>query len=303
MRVPTAVSSLIHHPVVIAPGAPTLEVAGVVQSSVVDGPGNRFVLFLQGCNFNCAACHNPTTIGRCDACGTCIDWCPHQALSLGGPGQVVYDPASCDRCRVCVSVCPIDADPTIRLVAVDRLVEEIRPLAPFLSGVTVTGGEPTLQLAALIALFTAIKEDDELGHLTTLVDTNGSLARQGWERLLPVLDGAMIDLKAADNTTHQRLTGSGNEGVKASIRLLASRAKLAEVRLLVIEGVTDTDEELAGWGRFMRSVDPDVPVRLMAFRHAGTRPVAQQMPETSPEAMERVAERFHGLGLTAVSAV
>jgi pyruvate formate lyase activating enzyme len=302
VTVPATASPLVRHPVLISPGEPTLEVAGVVQSSAVDGFGNRYVLFLQGCNFDCAACHNPTTIGRCDGCGTCVDSCPHQALSFTAADEVTYDAASCDHCRVCVTVCPIDADPTIRPVAVAQVVDEIRPLAPFLSGITVTGGEPTLQLAAVVGLFAAVKADDELARLTTLVDTNGTLSRPGWEQLLPVLDGAMVDLKAVDGSLHQYLTGSGNGPVKDSIHLLAERGKLAEVRLLVIEGVTDTDDELTAWARFVRSVDPEAPVRLMAFRHDGTRAAARQWPETSVEAMDRVRDRLTGLGLSAVVA-
>ncbi|MBI5157613.1 MAG: YjjW family glycine radical enzyme activase [Acidimicrobiia bacterium] len=294
---------LLHHPVTIAPGAPVLEVAGVVRSSAVDGPGNRYVLFLQGCNFDCTACHNPTTIGRCDACGACVPVCPHGALSLPEPGVVAYDPAPCDRCKLCVTVCPIDADPAIRVVPVDVLVEEIRPLARFLSGVTVTGGEPTIQAGALAALFAALKADAGLGHLTTLVDTNGTLPPARWKPLLPVLDGAMVDLKAASSDLHQRLTGHDNVAVKETIRFLSSAGKLAEVRLLVVEGVTDTDEELAAWAEFVAAVDPGIPVRLMAFRHTGTRERARIWPETSPEAVDRVQERLTALGLTAVGSI
>ncbi len=300
MTAPAA--QLIRHPIVIEPGAPLLEVAGVVRSSAVDGPGNRYVLFLQGCNFDCTACHNPTTIGRCDGCGTCVEHCPHGALSLGAGDEVVYDPEVCDHCRVCVTVCPIDADPTVRLVAVDRLLDEIRPLGPFLSGITVTGGEPTLQLDGLTALFTAMKSDRELGGLTTLLDTNGTLTRAGWEQLLPVLDGAMVDLKAADRSLHEFLTGFSNDRVKDSIRFLASVGKLTEVRLLVVAGVTDTDEELAGWAGFVADAAPDVPVRLMAFRHDGTRAPARQWPETSAETIERVRAHLTALGLTGVFA-
>ena len=195
MTLPAQGTRPVLHPVLVDPDEPVLEVAGIVQSSAVDGPGNRYVVFLQGCNFNCAACHNPTTIGRCDGCGNCVEHCPHQALAFTDEG-IAYDPASCDHCRVCVTVCPIDADPTIRLMTPGDLVAELRPLAPFLSGITVTGGEPTLQLDGLVALLTAIKTDGELGGMTTLLDTNGTLTRSGWERLLPVLDGAMVDLQA-----------------------------------------------------------------------------------------------------------
>lgn len=280
-----------------------LEIAGVVRSSAVDGPGNRYVLFLQGCNFDCTACHNPTTIGRCDACGACVPVCPHGALSFPAPGVVAYDAASCDRCKVCVTVCPIDADPAIRVAAVETVVEEIRPLAPFLSGITVTGGEPTMQADALAALFAALKSDATLGHLTTLVDTNGTLPPTRWKPLLPVMDGAMVDLKAATSDLHQRMTGHDNAQVKETIRFLSDADKLAEVRLLVVEGVTDTPSHLEAWAEFVAGVNPSVPVRVMAFRHAGTRDRARLWPETTPEAVERVRVRLTELGLTGVGPV
>jgi len=296
----TGSSRLLHHPIVIQLGEPLLEIAGSLQSSAVDGPGNRYVIFLQGCNFDCVACHNPTTIGRCDACGACVDACPHGALSFPEVGVVAYEEAACDHCRACVAPCPIDSDPAIRVVSAETVVDEIRGVAGFLSGITVTGGEPTMQLEALVALFTAIKADPELSRLTTLVDSNGTLDRAGWERLLPVTDGAMIDLKAASPDLHEHMTGHGNEPVKRSIELLAPTGKLAEVRLLVIEGVTDTDAELEAWAAFVAGVDPQIPVRVMTFRHQGTRPQAQEWPETSPEAAERVRDRLSGLALEAV---
>lgn len=288
---------LLHHPVAIPPGAPVLEVAGVVPSSAVDGTGNRYVLFLQGCNFDCTACHNPTTIGRCDACGACVPACLHGALTSLGPGTVSYRAAACDRCRACVTVCPIDADPAIRVVPVTTLVEEIRPLVPFLSGITVSGGEPTIQFHGLLALFSALKAHPATGRLTTLVDSNGTLAVDRWRRLLPVLDGAMIDLKAGTDELHRRLTGHPGDSVRAAIRFLAGVGKLTEVRLLVIEGVTDLPEELDPWAAFVLEAAPRVPVRLTSFRHRGTRERARQWPETSPQAVERVRSRFAALGL------
>lgn len=275
-------------------------VASTLRSSVVDGPGNRYVVFLQGCNFDCVACHNPSTINLCDSCAVCVEECPVYALDVA-EGRVVFEPGLCDGCDLCLLVCPTSSSPMAVERTVDEVVAELRMLRGFISGITVTGGEPTRQLEFLVDLFTAIKQDPMLRDLETLVDTNGTLPVPGWRRLEPGLDGAMVDLKAASPGLHLRLTGSGNAEVKQSIRWLSRHGLLAEVRLLVIEGVTDDPNELADWAAFVRSVDPATPVRLLAFRHVGTRAAARVWPETGQEALERAAEVLRAHGLQTVS--
>ena len=54
-------------------------VTDCLESSAVDGPGNRFIVFLQGCGFDCLACHNPYTINPCDDCGACLPACRPRA--------------------------------------------------------------------------------------------------------------------------------------------------------------------------------------------------------------------------------
>lgn len=85
-----------------------------------------------------------------------------------------------------------------------------------------------------MALFTAIKTDPQLQHLTCMVDSNGMLSETGWQKLLPVCDGVMLDLKAWDSTCHRQLTGRDNTLIKQSITFLSGQRKLAELRLLVI---------------------------------------------------------------------
>ena len=51
-------------------------ITDTIAFSNVDGPGNRFVVFLQGCNFDCIACHNPYSINLCNHCGDCVAACP-----------------------------------------------------------------------------------------------------------------------------------------------------------------------------------------------------------------------------------
>lgn len=77
------------------------------------------------------------------------------------------------------------------------------------------------------------------------------LSETGWEKLLPVCDGAMLDLKAWGSECHQQLTGRDNQQIKRSIYLLAERGKLAELRLLVILAV-DYCNTSKNWRRLSR---------------------------------------------------
>jgi len=115
-------------------------VSSILTYSIVDGPGNRLVIFLQGCNFDCACCHNPDTIGQ-------------------------YNPMA-------------------RQYSVAEILELLREHLPFLTGVTVSGGEPTKQLKFVIELFEAIKADQELAGLSCFIDSNGYLGESGWESVL-----------------------------------------------------------------------------------------------------------------------
>ena len=169
-------------------------VSRVLPFSCVDGLGNRLVLFLQGCNFRCPGCHNPHTIRLCDDCGDCLAVCPSGALAMS-EGKVHWQEALCTDCDACLEACPRSANPKTRQMSVAEVLALLRRYGPLLTGVTVSGGEATTQLPFVIALFTAIKAAPDLARLTCLLDSNGSLGETGWQRLLPVLDGAMIDLK------------------------------------------------------------------------------------------------------------
>jgi len=265
-----------------------------LRFSTVDGPGNRFVVFLQGCNFTCINCHNPYTIAECNSCGLCIDPCPPDALALVGD-SIVVDRAACTLCDVCIDVCPYDSTPLARELTVSEIVTQIRETARFLSGVTVSGGEATLQGEFVAELLGAIKADPELSRLTTLVDSNGSAPRSVWDLLLPVMDGAMIDLKALDPDIHVRLTGRGNDAVLGSIRYLAAAGKLHEVRLLIVPGYNDDPTTMKRTLAWLRNIDPDMTVKVIGFRAHGTRPEMSWLTDADPD---RIIE----LGELAVSA-
>jgi pyruvate-formate lyase-activating enzyme len=217
--------------------------ADVVPFSWVDGPGNRFAVFLQGCNFDCLACHNPHTMPR--------------------------------------------TTPRATPVTVAGLMARIRPVVPFLSGVTVSGGEATLQAPFVAAWFAALRDDPTTTHLTRLVDSNGCAEESVWDLLLPVTDGVMLDLKALDVRTHKELTGRDNVEVLASLDRLVAEHRLDEVRLLVVPGHNDTEDALRATGGYLRSHAPGVPVRVIGFRAHGVRATARDIPEPTPDDRER----------------
>lgn len=267
-----------------------------IEFSAVDGPGNRFVVFTQGCNLDCVACHNPYTINPCIDCGDCVVSCPSGALSLDIAGKVLWDADTCTGGDTCIDVCEYDSTPKARTLAVADVLTRLRPAAPFLSGVTVSGGEATQQAGFVRALFAAIKADPKLSRLTCFVDSNGDTDSGDWDDLADVMDAAMIDLKCLDDVIHRRITGSSNARVLDSIRLLASRRQLYEVRLLLLAGVNDADDLLAETGRWLASVDPRMRVKVIGYRHHGVRPSPIPLREPSAEQRAHYAEIVRAQG-------
>jgi pyruvate formate lyase activating enzyme len=276
--------------------SPRATVSKILTYSIVDGPGNRLVIFLQGCNFNCAVCHNPHTIGECNHCGECIPACHVDALSLVD-GRIAYDPTACDQCDACLDACPISANPMVREYGVEEILELAREHRPFLSGITVSGGEPTVQLDFVIDLFQAIRADEELAGLTCFIDSNGHVGASGWESVLPVTDGVMLDIKGFADPAHRALTGQQNAMSLESARILNAAGKLYELRFLLIPGKTDNDAELDSLAGFVKELGSDTRVRLNAFQHHGVKGKALGWEKMSEAGVDRAAERLRAAGI------
>ncbi|MGD8118966.1 YjjW family glycine radical enzyme activase [Vibrio sp. TRT 29B02] len=269
-------------------------ISRILNFSCVDGPGNRLVIFVQGCNFNCKNCHNPHTINHCNHCGDCVSGCPTQALSFDQGNKVVWDESLCTQCDHCIDVCPHKSSPKIHSYSVTEVVELIKQQRYFISGITVSGGEATLQLPFIAQLFERVKSDPELTHLTCFIDSNGYLNESGWQRVEPWLDGVMIDLKAWQHETYQWLVGRSNHRVIASIKYLARIGKLYELRLLHIPGKSDLDSQLNDVTRLINALPDDVVIRLNAFQHHGVVGEALSWEKCSQSEMTRFHQRLAG---------
>ena len=269
----------------------------ILTFSCVDGPGNRLVIFFQGCNFQCQACHNPYTMSLCNHCGECIKVCPEAALSLGEDGKVQWHQELCSECDKCLDVCPESASPMTSSYSVADLIKTIQENQPFISGITLSGGEPTVQLPFILEFLTRLRADPELHQLNVLLDTNGTLGADGWNRLLPYIDGVMLDLKAWHADRHECLTGEGNSKVKNSIQLLAAANKLSEVRLLVIPNQTDYQQHLEILCQTLRALPGETTIRINAFHHHGVKGTAKTWSNATQDEVESFAQQLQTGGI------
>ena len=176
----------------------------------VDGPGIRYVLFMQGCPMRCLYCHNPDT------------W----KLSGG------------------------------REMTADEILAEYDHNKAFYKkgGITVSGGEPLLQVDFLLELFEKAKKKG----IHTCIDTSGATYdprnetyTEKLDRLLSLTDLVMLDIKHIDSEAHKKLTGRGNENILAFARHLCEMSVPIWVRHVVVKGYTDGAEEHAALGRFL----------------------------------------------------
>ncbi len=260
----------------------SLKVSRILPFSCVDGPGNRLVIFLQGCNYRCVTCHNPHTMTHCDHCGECLPECASGALRFEN-GKVVWDEAACDGCDRCIEVCPSNSNPKVTEYSIEQLLELIKLNALFIEGITVSGGEATLQLAGVSELFKAVKSSPSLAHLSCFIDSNGSLSETGWQRVAPYLDGVMLDVKAWQPALHNSLVGKDNQRVFASADLLVQLGKLYEVRLLYVPEHSDHLWQVDALAQWVEALPDDVALRVNGFSIHGVRGEAKQWQACSDE--------------------
>ena len=255
----------------------------IIDSSIVDGPGNRCAIFFQQCNFNCMYCHNPETINKCINCGQCVLKCPVNALEFKD-NKVVWDSKKCINCDTCIKTCPHNASCKISYMSVEQVYQKVRDNIPFIRGITTSGGECTLHAQFIKELFKLAKKDG----LSTLMDSNGSYDFKNDTELMDVCDGIMLDIKATNDEIHQKLCGIKNKKVLDNARYLSSIHKLEEIRTVCIPGYLNDKETIKDISIILKDHLDEVTYKLIKYRHYGVREEYRYLNEPSDEYMQEL---------------
>lgn len=204
----------------------------IQRMSTEDGPGIRTTVFMKGCPMQCLWCHNPESISplpqihwigmRCIGCKTCLKTCTRSALTMGEGGMNI-DRALCDGCGACAEACPGNALELLgKTWTVEDLLHELLKDREYFEksggGVTISGGESTLQWKFVAALLKGLKEHG----IHTAIDTCGIVRREALEAILPCTDLVLYDLKESDVRLHQEFTHAPLEPVLETLLRLAA---------------------------------------------------------------------------------
>ena len=222
---------------------------------LADGPGVRFIIFLQGCAFRCRYCHNPDTWMMT---GTEIEMTASTIL---------------DRALRYRSYWGADG------------------------GITVSGGEPLLQMDFLLDLFSRAKEAD----VHTCMDTSAQcFTREGkwfekFTALMKWTDLVLLDIKHIDSDAHRDLTGFGNENVLDCARYLSSIRKPVWIRHVLVPGITTDAGALHRLADFLKTLDNVERIDILPYHELGvykwkTLGIPYTLDDVEPPTEEQIAE-------------
>ena len=222
-----------------------------------DGPGVRFIIFMQGCHMRCRYCHNPDT------------W------KMDGGDEVTAD-------------------------EILKRALRFKPYWGKDGGITISGGEPLLQIDFVIELF---KKAKELG-INTCIDTAGNPFTKEepffskFEELMKYTDLLLLDLKEINPARHKDLTGFDNSNIIEMAKYLSEINKPVWIRHVLVPEHSDFDEDLDALGDFIDTLSNVDRVEILPYHTLGkfkweNLGIPYTLESISPERIENAKNRIH----------
>ncbi|MGM0653025.1 MAG: glycyl-radical enzyme activating protein [Bacillota bacterium] len=221
----------------------------IQRFSLHDGPGIRTTIFFKGCPLSCSWCQNPEGLSshkelfqysaKCIGCNSCLENCPAGAISFNGQEPFI-DRGICSLCMICADNCPTGA---LEVVGKEMTINEIsgeilKDTVIFEEsggGITLSGGEPLLQLEFAAELLKTMKAHD----INTAVETSGYISKKALKHVMPWTDLFLYDLKLVEPELCENYTGGSSKLVIDNLKFLSNNGNQVIVRMPLIPGVND----------------------------------------------------------------
>ena len=224
-----------------------IRISNIEKFATHDGPGIRTTVFLKGCFLHCPWCANPETwksepvlmhdAKKCVECKTCMHVCEQGAISF--PFQ--WDVDKCIYCKKCENYCLQDAISFAgKDMEINEVIKEVLKDKDYFDqsngGITISGGEPFMQLDAFLELIKQCKNNG----LHVAVETTGNYCLDTLKEALPYIDLFLMDLKHLDAQKLKDITGGNLELILNNFKYLAQHCpNKVIVRMPVIPRFND----------------------------------------------------------------
>jgi pyruvate formate lyase activating enzyme len=254
-------------------------VLSITRMTVHNGPGIRTLVLFKGCPLRCLWCSTPESQAadpeisfrpdQCIDCRRCSTVCPAGAIDFKGP-MLKIDRSRCDACGACADVCPSQGITLLgKPMSVGRLSEELCKDKVFFrhsgGGVTLSGGEALLNPGFTGQLLRTLRNEG----VSVGIDTCGHVPWTNIEHLLPYVDFFLWDIKNMDPERHKEHTGVSNKLILNNLRAVSNRIIPVYVRIPVIPGLNDSEENIRATCEFAQGLPSLVEMDLLPLHHLG----------------------------------